>query len=242
MRAAAPQRDSLRVRTTAAGATAVVQCPLPLCGALRRVPVAGGWWAFILVRQGPESPSSALQAWLEREWGSPWRETVATWRCISQGWTKADKLRLGRAPNELPDPNSLPILQSQSNPQADPPPNLSTTCGLFRIYFSTRCELRGPDEAVASWVAKWHVGTEGSVSAPTPPYIETQHAVTSLHFREAGSPHIADHRLTSLHSNSHPVLAATVFSSDSSLKTAGFKSDPRKLPLGSSHRQRQPTW
>ena len=121
-------------------------------------------------------------------------------------------------------------------------PNLPTTTWAVPYFLFNAANFAAPDEALACWVARWHVGTEGSVSAPTPPYIETRHAVTSLHFREAGSPHIADHRHTSLHSNSHPVLAATVFSSDSSLKTAGFKSDPRKLPLGSSHRQRQPTW
>ena len=179
------------------------------------------------MRQGPECPSSALQAWLEREWGSPWRETVATWRCIEDG--EADKLRLDHE-NTAPrwsDPACHPCLTPGGNARRPV------------VFFST--PQTSAHEADA-WVAKWLVGTEGSVCAPTPPYIETQHAVTSLHFREAGSPHIADHRRTSLHSNSHPVLAATVFSSDSSLKTAGFKSDPGKLPLGSSHRQRQSTW
>ena len=75
------------------------------------------------------------------------------------------------------------------------------------------------------------VATPRSVSAPAAAYIEARRAVTSLHSREAGSPHIADH---------HRLAATAVCSSDgASLKTAGFKSGPRQLRLGSSRWQRQ---
>ena len=89
-------------------------------------------------------------------------------------------------------------------------------------------ELRWQHAADAAVVA-----TPRSVSSPAAAYIEARRAVTSLHSREAGSPHIADrHR--------HRLAATALCSSDgASLKTAGFKSGPRQPRLGSSRWQRQ---
>ena len=92
-------------------------------------------------------------------------------------------------------------------------------------------------EACASRVA-----TPRSVSTPAAAYIEARRAVTSLHSRRreeqtavARAPHpgrhIAEH---------HRLASTAVCSSDgASLKTAGFKSGPRQLRLGSSRWQRQ---